>query len=83
MENKEIKSINDLNREFLEDYISKLSKEEKEKMREYLNTHPQKNAAGVFTTIRSYVFNTYFRTSPTPERKRTTFAETLDSLLEL
>ena len=46
MENKEIKSINDLNREFLEDYISKLPKEEKEKMREYLNNHPQKNAAG-------------------------------------
>ena len=81
MENKEIKNINDLNREFLEDYIAKLPKEEKDKMRQCLEEHPQKNAAGVFTVIRSYVFNTYFRTSPTPERKRSTFAETLDSLL--
>lgn len=81
MEEKQITSINDLNREFLENYISKLSKEEKDKIRDYLKDNPQKNAAGVFTKIRSYIFNTYFRTSPTPERKRTTFAETLDDLL--
>jgi len=47
-----------------------------------MQNHPAKNAAAVFTTARSYIYNTYFRTTPPLERKKSTFAEELNSLLE-
>ena len=81
MEEKQIKSINDLTRDFLEGYIAKLPKEDKEKIKEYLEEHPSMNASGVFTLIRSYIYNTYFRTTPPLERKKGTFADTLQGLL--
>ncbi len=77
----EIKTINDLKRDVLEKFIADLPKEEKDKLKEYLDKHPQKNAAGVFTTVRSYIFNTYFRTTPPPEKNRATFADILNDIL--
>lgn len=76
-----IKTINDLKRDVLEKFIADLPKEEKDKLKDYLNNHPQKNAAGVFTTVRSYIFNTYFRTTPPPEKNRSTFADILNDIL--
>lgn len=76
-----IKTINDLKRDVLEEFIANLPKEDKENLKKFVEEHPQKNAAGVFTVVRAYVFNTYFRKTPIRERKTVTFADTLNSLL--
>ena len=76
-----IKTINDLKRDVLEEFIASLPKEDKENLKKFVEEHPQKNAAGVFTVVRAYVFNTYFRKTPIRERKTVTFADTLNSLL--
>ena len=73
--------FNDITRDFLEDFIAKLPKEDKEKLKEYIEDNPRSSTSAVFTLVKSYVYNTYFKTTPTVERKKTTFAETLDSLL--
>ena len=82
MENVKITNINDITRDFLETYINDLPREEKRKLRSYLEAHPSKNASGTFTTVRSYIFNTYFRPASTPEKKRQTFADTLNQMLD-
>ncbi len=79
---KEIKKFNDIDREFLEEFIATLPKEDKEKLKQYITDNPRDKSSSVFTLVKSYVYNTYFRATPTPERKKVTFAETLDSLLE-
>ncbi len=76
-----IKTINDLKRDVLEEFIATLPKEDKENLKKFIEDHPQKNAAGVFTVVRAYVFNTYFRTTPIREKRSVTFADTLTSLL--
>ena len=76
-----IKTINDLKRDVLEEFIASLPKEDKDNLRKFLKEHPQKNAAGVFTVVRAYVFNTYFRKTPVREKRSVTFADTLDELL--
>ena len=81
MEFKDIRSINDLKRDVLEEFISTLPKEDKENIKAFLKEHPQKNAAGVFTTVRAYVFNTYFKTTPVRDKHSITFAEVLGDLL--
>lgn len=78
-----IKTINDLKRDVLEEFIANLPKEDKENLRNFIKNHPQKNAAGVFTVVRAYIFNTYFRKTPVKERKTVTFAETLNELLNI
>lgn len=78
----DIKSINDLKREVLEQFIAELPKEDKQQLQKFLKEHPQKNASGVFTVVRAYIFNTYFRKTPVRERKATTFADTLMELLK-
>ena len=77
-----IKSINDLKRDVLEEFIKDLPKEDKENLRKFLEEHPQKNAAGVFTIVRAYIFNTYFRKTPIRDKKAITFASVLDELLQ-
>lgn len=78
-----INSINDLKRNVLEEFIKSLPNEDKINLKKFIQEHPQTNAAGVFATVRAYVFNTYFRKTPIKERKTVNFADTLDSLLEL
>lgn len=78
----DIKSINDLKRDVLEQFIAELPKEDKQDLRAFLKEHPQKNASGVFTVVRAYIFNTYFRKTPIREKKSTTFADTLNDLLK-
>jgi len=77
-----IKSINDLKRDVLEEFIKDLPKEDKESLRKFLDEHPQKNAAGVFTVVRAYIFNTYFRKTPIRDKKAATFASVLDEILQ-
>jgi hypothetical protein len=74
--------FNDITREFLEDFISKLPSEDKKKLKEYIANNPRTTSSSTFTLVKSYVYNTYFKTTPTPERRKETFAEVLDSLLE-
>ena len=78
-----IKSINDLKRNVLEEFIKSLPNEDKINLKHFIEQHPQSNAAGVFATVRAYIFNTYFRKTPIKERKSASFADTLNSLLEL
>ncbi len=78
-----IKTINDLKRDVLEEFIATLPREDKENLKKFIEEHPQKNAAGVFTVVRAYIFNTYFRTTPIREKRTTTFADTLTSLLNI
>ena len=74
--------FNDLTRDFLEDYIAKMPKEEKIKLKEYVAKNPRDKSANVFTLVKSYIYNTYFRQTPVQERKRTTFADVLVGLLD-
>ena len=74
--------FNDLTRDFLEDFIAKLPKEDKEKLKEYVKLHPRASSSSMFTSVKSYIYNTYFRTTPQKERKPTTFADMLDILLQ-
>lgn len=74
--------FNDITRDFLEDFIAKLPKEDKHKIKEYVENNPRSSSSSMFTLVKSYVYNTYFRTTPTNERKKNTFMETLGSLLE-
>lgn len=77
-----IKSINDLKRDVLEQFIAELPKEDKQNLQKFLKEHPQKNASGIFTVVRAYIFHTYFRKTPMNEKKTTTFADTLMELLK-
>ena len=81
MEQQQIK-FNDLTRDFLEDFIAKLPKEDKDKLKEFVKNNPREKASSMFTLVKSYIYNTYFRTTPTTERKKINFIDVLDSLLE-
>ena len=81
MDFNNIKKVSDLNRERLEAFIKTLPKEDKENLRNFTKEHPQTNAAGIFSSVRAYIFNTYFREAPVISKKTTSFAETLDILL--
>ena len=76
--------FNDINREFIEDFIRKLPKEDKEKLREYAEQHPRETSSAMFTMVKSYIYNTYFRKTPITERKTrsTNFSDIFNSLLE-
>lgn len=82
MENKQLK-FNDLTREVIEDFIAKLPKEDKKKLKEYVESHPRDSSSGMFAMVKSYIYNNYFRAKPTQESKSrgTTFADTLEFLL--
>ena len=82
MELKDIKSINELKRDVLENFIRDLPTEDKINLKRFLEEHPQTNAAGIFTVTRAYIFNTYFRKTPKKETKNKTFADTLQDLLD-
>lgn len=75
--------FNDITREFLEEFIPKLSKEDKKKMKTYIEAHPRDSSSSMFAMVKSYVYNTYFRAKPISESKGhgSTFADTIDFLL--
>lgn len=74
--------FNDLTRDFIEDFISKLSKEEKKKLKEYVEANPRDNSSKTFMVVKSYIYNTYFKKAPIPEKRKSLFSDTLKDLLE-
>ena len=84
MEQQNIK-FNDLTRDFIEDFIPKLPKEDKKRLREYIEAHPRDSSSSMFAMVKSYIYNNYFRAKPAAETKAKagTFADTIDFLLAL
>ena len=82
METQNLK-FNDLTREVVEDFISKMSKEDKKKLREYVESHPRDSSSSMFAMVKSYVYNNFFRPKPVQDTKSrgNTFADALESLL--
>ena len=74
--------FNDITRDFLEEFIPKLPKEDKEKLKEYIAQNPRSSSSSTFTLVKSYIYNTYFRTTPSRDKHKTNFVDILDSLLE-
>ena len=83
MEQQQQLKFNDLTREVVEEFISKLPKEDKKKLREYVEAHPRDSSSSMFAMVKSYIYNNYFRAKPQTETKSrgSTFADTLESLL--
>ena len=75
--------FNDITREYLEEFIPKLPKEDKKKLKEYIEAHPRDTSSSMFAMVKSYIYNTYFRAKPTQESRsrNSTFADTITSLL--
>ena len=82
MENQQLK-FNDLTRDIIEDFISKMSKEDKKKLKDYVEAHPRDSASSMFAMVKSYIYNNYFRVKPVQETKTQggTFADALEFLL--
>lgn len=79
--NKTIK-FNDLTREFVEEFISKMSNDDKKKLKQYIEDNPKNSSTALFTMVKSYIYNYYFRAQSLPAHKKNTFADVIDSLLE-
>jgi len=78
----EQKKFNELTREFIESFIPTLSKEDKRKLKEYIEAHPRDSSSSMFAMVKSYIYNTYFRAKPNMDSKKAgTFADTLENLL--
>jgi len=73
--------FNDLTRDFLEDFIKKLPQEDKINLKEYIKNNPRTTSSATFVLVKSYIYNTYFKTTPTKEKRDVTFADTLNELL--
>lgn len=75
--------FNDITREYLEEFIPKLPKEDKKKLRDYIEAHPRDTSSSMFAMVKSYIYNTYFRAKPMQEARSrgSTFADTITSLL--
>lgn len=76
--------FNDITREYLEGFIAKLPKEDKKRLKEYIEAHPRDSSSSMFCMVKSYVYNTYFRAKPAQGTKSrdTTFADTISMLLD-
>lgn len=81
--NQQQLKFNDLTREVVEDFISKMSKEDKKNLREYVEAHPRDSSSSMFAMVKSYIYNKYFRAKPVQENKTrgNTFADALEFLL--
>lgn len=79
----EQKKFNDLTREYLEEFIPTLSKEDKKKLRDYIEAHPRDSSSSMFAMVKSYIYNNYFRPKPIQESRSRggTFADTIEALL--
>ena len=80
--NMEEMRFNDLTRDFIEEFISKLSKEDKKKLKEYVEANPRDTSSKMFMVVKSYIYNTYFKKAPLPEKRKSLFSDTLKDLLE-
>lgn len=80
----ETKKFNELTRDFIESFIPTLSKEEKQKLKDYIEAHPRDSSSAMFAMVKSYIYNTYFRAVPQlgKTREKSTFADTINLLLE-
>ncbi len=74
-------SFNDLTREFIEDFISHMSKEEKLQLKQYVEANPRDTSSKVFMVVKSYIYNVYFKKQQ-PIEKKATFSDTLKHLLD-
>ena len=83
MEQQQQIKFNDLTRDFIEDYITKLPKEDKKKLKKYIEEHPRDTSSSMFCMVKSYIYNTYFRAKPAQDTKNrgSTFADTITFLL--
>ena len=75
--------FNDLTRDFIEDFISKLSREEKLKLKAYVDANPRDTSSKTFMVVKSYIYQTYFKKQPITEKKKDLFSDTLASLLDV
>lgn len=82
MENKNQIKFKDLTREFIEEFISKMSNDEKKKLKQYIEDNPKNSSTALFTMVKSYIYNYYFRAQSLPAHKKNTFADVIDSLLK-
>lgn len=73
--------FNDLTRDFIEDFISKLPTEDKKKLKEYIEANPRDNSSKLFMVVKSYIYNTYFKKQAIPEKRRELFSDSLKMLL--
>lgn len=76
--------FNDITREYLEGFIAKLPKEDKKRLKDYIEAHPRDSSSSMFCMVKSYVYNTYFRAKPVQgvKSRDTTFADTISMLLD-
>lgn len=81
METQKMK-FNQLTREFVEDFISKMNKEDKQKLKEFIEDNPKETSGALFTMVKSYIYNHYFRSPNLAKNKKDTFADVVFSLLE-
>lgn len=75
--------FNDLTRDFIEEFISKLSREEKLKLKAYVEANPRDTSSKTFMVVKSYIYQTYFKKQPITEKKKELFSDTLNNLLDL
>lgn len=75
--------FNDLTRDFIEDFITKLSREEKLKLKAYVKANPRDTSSKTFMVVKSYIYNTYFKKESTLEKRKTSFSEALNDLLDI
>lgn len=75
--------FNDLTRDFLEEYIAKLPKEDKLKLKEYIAKNPRDNSSKTFMVVKSYIYNTYFKKQPIEDKKKNLFTDALEELLNV
>lgn len=73
--------FNDLTREFIEDFISKMSKEEKIRLKQYVDANPRDTSSKLFMVVKSYIYNVYFKKQQPIEKKKN-FSDVLVNLLD-
>ena len=75
--------FNDLTRDFIEDFISKMTPEEKNKLKQYIDENPRDSSSKLFVVVKSYIYRTYFKKEPIQEKKKILFSDALNNLLNL
>lgn len=75
--------FNDLTRDFIEDFIAKLPREDKLKLKAYVEANPRDTSSKTFMVVKSYIYNTYFKKAPIQEKHKLTFSDALSNLLNL
>jgi len=75
--------FNDLTRDFIEDFITKLPREDKLKLKAYVEANPRDTSSKIFMVVKSYIYNTYFKKEPVPEKRKTLFSDALNDLLNV